>query len=117
MKLTFIYLAPFVADCRRLRLSEEDLRQLELAILANPEIGKVVAGTGGLRKMRFAPESSGRGKSGGIRVGYTLFRFADSAYFIAAYGKNEKSDLSPRERKVIRSLIHNIENQLRRQQP
>lgn len=82
-------------------------------ILEKPETGHVVSGTGGLRKLRFSPASSGRGKSGGIRVGYALIRFAETVYFIAAYAKNEKANFSPRERNQVRQLIQSIERKLR----
>lgn len=43
-------------------LTDADLRRLQEELLANPQIGSVMRGTGGVRKMRFAFEN--RGKSG-----------------------------------------------------
>jgi hypothetical protein len=55
------------AFTRRLTsLLEEEYRQLQLALPAKPTLGKVIPGTGGLRKVRWA--SQGSGKRGGIRV-------------------------------------------------
>jgi hypothetical protein len=49
-------------------LTEAEVHRLENQLLADPEVGQLVSGTGGVRKMSFALE--GRGKSGGIRVLY-----------------------------------------------
>ncbi len=70
MTATLIYASLFVSEWKRLRLPDEDLRYLERAIMARPNVGDVMAGTGGVRKLRFAPPSRSGGKSGGLRVCY-----------------------------------------------
>lgn len=50
----------------QLLISDDDYRQLQLLLIKFPEIGKVIKGSGGVRKIRWA--SSGTGKRGGIRV-------------------------------------------------
>jgi hypothetical protein len=70
MMITFIQLSGFVSEWKRFRLDGEDLRDLERSLLARPDAGAVMAGTGGLRKVRFAPPSRHSGKSGAYRVGY-----------------------------------------------
>jgi hypothetical protein len=62
-------------------------------------------GTGGLRKIRFAPPSWRRGKSGGIRVGYAFFEEYSTVALIVAYAKKGKADVTPAERAVIKQLI------------
>ncbi|MGB7019732.1 MAG: type II toxin-antitoxin system RelE/ParE family toxin [Xanthobacteraceae bacterium] len=65
-------------------------------VAADPNCGAVIPGTGGVRKLRVA--ASGRGKRGGARVIY-LFGGEDVPLFLlAAFAKNEKSDLSKAER-------------------
>jgi hypothetical protein len=64
--------ATFVAEWRAARLDDDDLRALEALLLENPERGPVMSGTGGLRKLRYAPPSWHIGKSGATRVGYLL---------------------------------------------
>ena len=49
-------------------LDDDNLRNLENEIIKNPKIGKVIQGTGGLRKMRYALENTD--KSSGSRVLY-----------------------------------------------
>ncbi|MDP3768351.1 MAG: hypothetical protein Q8S13_10075, partial [Dehalococcoidia bacterium] len=47
-------------------LSDEEYRQLQLALLIRPEQGALIRGSGGLRKLRWG--ARGRGKRGGVRV-------------------------------------------------
>jgi hypothetical protein len=114
MRLTFVQLPRFAARWAQLRLTDDDLQALEQMLLHNPEAGAVVAGTGGLRKMRFAPPSRHVGKSGAFRVGYAYFRTADAIYLLAIYSKNEQANLTPAEKAEARKLIEIIGRGLRR---
>jgi len=49
---------------------DEEYRALQNYLVDMPEVGKVVPGSGGIRKVRWA--ASGRGKRGGARVLYYL---------------------------------------------
>jgi len=49
-------------------LSDEEYRQLQLALLIRPEQGALIRGSGGLQKLRWGAQ--GRGKRGGVRVIY-----------------------------------------------
>ena len=73
--------------------------------MLNPEAGKVIAGTGGLRKLRFDRIEDRIGKRGGVRVCYVHFPGHAIVLLVAAYGKNEKDDLTPIEKKYIREYI------------
>ena len=91
-------------------LDDMDLRMLQEQILLNPQIGDVIQGTGGLRKMRFALPN--RGKSGGARVLYVDFVSFETIYFILAYSKNVKEDLTIEEKNSIKKMIERIEETL-----
>jgi mRNA-degrading endonuclease RelE of RelBE toxin-antitoxin system len=75
----------------------------------NPEKGSVIAGTGGLRKLRWA--LAGRGKRGGGRVIYYYHRPEGQVLLLTAYAKNEKQDLPEREKKLLAALIREIVEQ------
>ena len=49
-------------------LSDDEMRELQSALIDNPEAGNVVPGSGGVRKLRW--RAPGRGKRGGYRVIY-----------------------------------------------
>lgn len=84
--------------------SAEEYRALQLHLLARPDAGRVIRGTGGLRKVRWSADARGKGKRGGARVIY--FRYVATAriYLLAVYTKDERDDLSAAERRVLRAL-------------
>ena len=53
------------------------------------------------------------GKSGGVRVIYVDFEVYEKIYLLTAYTKNEKDDLTKKERSEIKQLIEVLEQQLR----
>jgi len=112
MRLTFGYLSGFISDWKRLHLGDDELRALELAIMQRPSVGQVIPGTGGLRKVRFAPPSWNRGKSGAIRVCYVLFTRYENVFMLAAYAKNEQENITAADKAIYRRLVSAIEANL-----
>lgn len=94
----------------RMGLNDEDRRRLENEIVNNPQIGPVIRGTGGLRKMRFAFE--GKGKSGSVRTLYVDFVVFERVYLITAYSKNQKEDISPSECEMFKKIIEQTKKEL-----
>ena len=88
MHLSFIQLSAFSSNWKRMRLTDEDLSALESAIAETPDGPPVMRGTGGLRKVRFAPLRSSGGKSGGARACYVYFADFGLVYLCAAFAKN-----------------------------
>jgi hypothetical protein len=86
-------------------LVDNDLAAMEQEILANPEAGDLVRGSGGLRKIRVGLRARGRGKSYGARVLYLDVPTRAVALLVAIFGKNEKSDLSPAELKQVAKQV------------
>jgi hypothetical protein len=91
-------------------LNDEDRRRLENEITENPEIGAIMRGTGGLRKMRFSFE--GKGKSASSRVLYVDFVLYGRVYLITAYPKSEKENISDAEREIYRKIIEQTKKML-----
>jgi mRNA-degrading endonuclease RelE of RelBE toxin-antitoxin system len=113
MRLTLIQLSTFAAKWRKLRLTDDDLRKLEEELIADPECGDVIPGTGGLRKIRFAPIGWGRGKRGASRVVYAFIVAGDVVYLFTVYGKNEQSDLLPEEKRTFRQVLEQLQRRHR----
>jgi len=113
MRLTLIQLSTFVEKWRKLRLIDEDLQSLEARLIENPEAGPLIPGTGGLRKLRFAPSTWHTGKRGALRVIYAHIPVAEAIYFFTLYGKNQQSDLSPDEKKVFRQVLQRLHERYR----
>ena len=98
-----------------MKLGDTDLRDLEGMILAAPDAYPVMRGTGGLRKIRFAPSASGGGKSGGMRVCYAYFPEYGLVYLCAVFSKSAKANLTQAERDAFRTVLELLRRQLREQ--
>jgi mRNA-degrading endonuclease RelE of RelBE toxin-antitoxin system len=98
----FIETPVFTAALRR-HLNDEALRALQAALLLRPEQGPVIRGSGGLRKLRWAP--SGRGKRGGVRVIYFWAPKDHVIYLLYLYAKNEQGDLTPSQVRELGRLV------------
>lgn len=85
------------------RLDDDSLGELYAELMDRPDLGKLVSGGGGLRKVRFAP--SGRGKSGGVRVIYYWKTKAGEIYLFDIFAKNEKENLSDEELASLRKIL------------
>jgi len=104
--LEFIYTPSFEASATSL-LDDAAMRLVELALLRDPERGATIAGTGGIRKLRTV--LPGRGKRGGARVIYFPVRRRARVYFLLAYAKNERVDLSPADKRALRTMARRLE--------
>lgn len=108
MRMKFSQTLAFTRVWRTLGLTDEDLQQLEGLILAAPDTAPLIRGTGGLRKVRFAPPSWHTGKRGAARVCYVYVVRTATAHLVAIYPKNAKADLTPAERAAYAKLIESL---------
>ena len=84
-------------------LSEEEYRLLQIQLLNKPDSGKIIGGSGGLRKLRW---SAGRhGKRGGIRVIYYWFVSHETVLLLFAYPKSEQEELTPEQLKQLKKVV------------
>lgn len=111
----FVRFAAFTRDWERLGLDDKALRALETEILRDPAQAPVIRGAGGLRKLRFAPPGSGRGRSGAFRVCYVDFPEFGTLALVVVFGKNEKVDLTPADRKAIAAALQAYRDELERE--
>ena len=86
-------------------LSEDEFLGLQSFLLEYPEAGKVVPGSGGVRKVRWA--IAGKGKSGGIRVIYYFKRKESEIWLLTIYSKNEIENISSH---ILRQIAKEIQN-------
>ncbi len=78
---------------------------LQFALMRNPEAGEVIAGAGGLRKMRFADRRRGKGKRGGLRVICFWWSAGAQFWLYTLYDKDEMADLTPRQRDALKAML------------
>ena len=86
-------------------LDDEAYRSLQTELLRAPESGKVISGTGGLRKLRQADVNRGKGKRGGLRVIYFWWESGRQFWLFTLYNKDEMDDLSPKERAALKTML------------
>lgn len=104
VKALFVELPAFERH-RSEYLDDGAFSALQTSLLANPEAGDVIRGTGGLRKVRFGHEERGKGKRGGLRVIYYWWAPGHQFWLFTLYGKGEVSDLTAEQRKSVREVL------------
>ena len=77
--------------------------------MQNPAAGTVIAGTGGVRKPRYA--LGGRGKSGGVRIIYHHRSVKGRLYLVTVYAKNQKDDLTGAERNAMKQVTEALDGE------
>ncbi len=79
-------------------LSDEEYRLMQIQLINKPDSGKVIRGSGGLRKFRWS--AGGHGKRGGIRIIYYWFVSQDTLLLLFAYSKREQDELPPGQYRI-----------------
>lgn len=87
----------------QLLLSDDEYRVLQLELVYHPEKGKLIPGSGGLRKIRWL--LPGRGKSGGLRTIYFWAVNKDQIFMLYIYAKSDQEDLNADQLKTLRKTI------------
>jgi mRNA-degrading endonuclease RelE of RelBE toxin-antitoxin system len=102
--MEFIEATPFTKHVYEY-LSEDEYLGLQSFLLQYPEAGKVVPGSGGVRKIRWA--MSGKGKRGGVRVIYYFKRQDDEIWLLTIYRKSEVENIPAH---ILRQIAKEVEN-------
>jgi hypothetical protein len=82
---------------------EEERAEFAAFIALFPDTGSVIRGSGGVRKVRWVRE--GTGKSGGVRVVYLVRNGAGEVYLFTIYAKSESENISLSTLKEIRRAL------------
>ena len=86
-------------------LTDDEYRELQGRLASAPETGDMIPGTGGFRKLRWTDPKRGKGQRGGLRVIYCYFPSERQIWLMTLYGKNEASDLTPKQKQALKSAI------------
>lgn len=103
---TFKEMESFTRKWKSLGLNDDDLLVLQELLLKDPKLGDVIPGAGGIRKIRIPIE--GIGKRSGGRVIYIDIEIKECIYLLDVYAKNEKIDLSEKEKKLLSKLVERL---------
>ena len=86
-------------------LNDDEYRELQNRLATGPELGGIMPGTGGFRKLRWADPRRGKGRRGGLRVIYYYFPGEQQIWLMTLYDKDEASDLTPKQRQALQNAI------------
>lgn len=100
--LTFIETKLFTALIHR-HLADDEYAALQQVLVAKPDAGDVIRGSGGVRKLRWGV--AGRGKRGGVRVIYYLRSRQGEIWMLTVYAKNEEASIPGHILKRIKEEI------------
>src|SRR5271163_3623117 len=106
--MVFEEFAPFTRRVSDL-LDDDELAQAQGLLLVRPEAGKIIPGSGGLRKLRVA--AKGHGKRGGARIIYYWVVRRDRILLLDIYAKNEREDLTAAQLKQLRRLMEDYQHE------
>ena len=84
-------------------MTDEEYADLQSALVKKPDAGKIIRGSGGIRKLRWA--TKGHGKRGGARIIYFWFVSPRKLLMLFAYPKNALSDLSSKQLKILKQVV------------
>ena len=86
-------------------LTDDEYLGLQMFLISNPESGKIIPGSGGIRKIKW--RISGKGKRGGIRVIYYYKRTESEIWLLTIYNKSEKDSIPTQKLLEIAKEIEN----------
>ncbi|RKZ75364.1 MAG: hypothetical protein DRQ57_07825 [Gammaproteobacteria bacterium] len=84
-------------------LSDEEYTELQWMLVRQPDIGDIMPGGKGLRKMRWRLRD--KGKRGGMRVIYYWVTANDQILMLLAYAKNKQDDLTEAQKQILVKLV------------
>ncbi len=84
-------------------LADEEYRILQEALTVHPELGRIIPGSGGIRKLRW--RVLGHGKRSGIRILYYWLKSRRILLMLFAFSKSERSDLTREQLRQLRKLV------------
>ena len=102
---TLVPVGTFEERAREL-LSEGEFDGMLDLLARRPKAGRVIQGTGGLRKVRIARK--GRGKSAGTRVIYYYHNEDKPILLVQIYAKADQENLTAKQKKVLKKLVDEI---------
>ena len=101
--MTIVELPEFIRRAKKL-LRETERESLIRYLASHPAAGVLMEGTGGIRKLRWKRE--GTGKRGGVRVIYYYHNTQYPVFLLTVFGKSEKANVSQAEQSELGKLVH-----------
>ncbi len=84
-------------------LDDDEYKELQEALVNRPDLGDLIKGSGGLRKVRWKRKATG--KSGGIRVIYYWVVDDYHIRMLYVYPKGKQEDLTKRQIAQLKTIV------------
>jgi hypothetical protein len=84
-------------------MSDDQYRELQEALVNRPDLGDIIRGLGGLRKVRWKLESTGR--SGGVRVIYYWVVDDNHIRMLYVYPKGKLENLTSEQLNALKTIV------------
>lgn len=102
--MIFIETSIFTKEIQNL-ISDDNYRMLQTSLMLRPDAGRLIRGSGGLRKIR--RNLAGKGKRGALRIIY-YWNPPDTIFMLFPYKKTEQEDLTPEQLKLLRGMVREL---------
>lgn len=89
----------------RKMLTDEKLQELIEWLVLNPNVGVLISGTGGIRKLRWQTGKNNKGKSGGVRILYYYDRSVLTVLLITLYRKSDQENIDANEKVYLKKTL------------
>ena len=108
---TVVETPTYLNQAKRAGVSADELDAMAMYIAGNPVCGDLIPGTGGARKVRFAP--AGRGKRGGYRIIHFFAADDVPIFLLAIISKGQRADLAQSEKNDLRRILGSLADEYR----
>ena len=89
-------------------MSDDEYQQLQSALVIRPDMGTLIPGSGGLRKLRW--RLPGHGKRGGVRVIYCWIPSREEIRMLMVYTKARQEKLTSWQLNLLRRIVESWNN-------
>lgn len=100
--------SPFFAKALDRYLNDDEYGELQAHLNKYPGAGKVIPGSGGVRKLRWTAE--GRGKRGGLRIVYYLRMSRGQIWMLTLYGKSARENIPAHVLRTLKEVIEDAKD-------
>ncbi len=104
-RITVIETPEYLSRCKKL-MEEKERFDIINFLSENPNVGNLIEGTGGARKLRW--KRDGHGKSSGFRIIYFFHNQAIPLFLLTMFAKNEKVNLTIVERRQLKNILYEL---------
>lgn len=87
-------------------LDDDSYSKFQTYLCNNPEVGDIITGTGGVRKVRWSLPNTG--KSSGVRILYYYLTDFGTVYLMMVYAKSDQINISDSDKQRLKQVITTI---------